>query len=77
MLGMVNYVGRWEAARMIELLDEIESAARHGLVRSTIGLPLTVPDICSGLEAQDGRTNGALYQAWFDTGLARAIAPRR
>jgi hypothetical protein len=40
--------------------------AQTDLYYLTLASALVIPDMCSGLEAADGKTTGALYQAWFD-----------
>lgn len=51
-------------------LQEIESALRARLFYLAVTVTLTIPDLCAALEASDGRTNSALYKAWYDRHLA-------
>jgi len=48
---------------------EIEHALDAGLYYLALVSTLTLPDICSALEAPDGETSGPLYKKWCGTWL--------
>jgi len=48
------------------LLQEIEKAVKAELYYLALLLTLTLPDICTALEQEDGRTDGKkLYKKWY------------
>jgi hypothetical protein len=49
---------------MDTILEEIRRAFGSGCFYLAITSSLTVPDICSALEAQSGRTTSSAYQRW-------------
>lgn len=51
---------------MKELFDQVRAAANGGLYYLALMAALAIPDICAGLEAPDGQTNGNRYATWFD-----------
>lgn len=51
------------------LSEQIKKALDAQLYYIAVMYTLTLPDICSALESQDGKTNGFLYKAWCDTWL--------
>ena len=46
--------------------DEIELALKNGLYTLALGMTVCIPDICAGLESEDGKTSGAKYKDWYD-----------
>lgn len=67
-LALANVVGgAGEAVAMvIELLDQIEGAARRGDYFLALFGALTLPSICGALESRDGNDTGKKYANWFD-----------
>jgi hypothetical protein len=57
---------------MREYLEQVGRVAETGLYYVTLQSALVIPDMCAGLEANDGKSTGALYEAWFD----EHVAPR-
>jgi hypothetical protein len=55
---------------MRDYLDQVRRVVETDLYYLTLAAALILPDMCSGLEASDGKTNGPLYQAWFDRHVA-------
>jgi len=55
---------------MREYLDQVKRVAETDLYYLTLEAALVIPDMCSGLEAVDGKTNRMLYQEWFDRHVA-------
>jgi hypothetical protein len=55
---------------METILREIEEALKAQLHFLAVSVALAVPDICSALEAPDGRATGARYEAWFNANLS-------
>jgi hypothetical protein len=53
-----------------DYLDQVHRVAHTDLYYLTLAATLVIPDMCSGLEAPDGKTTAALYQAWFDQHVA-------
>jgi hypothetical protein len=51
---------------MRDYLDQVRRVAQTDLYFVTLGSALAIPDMCAGMETNDGRTTGALYKAWFD-----------
>ena len=64
---------------MDEFLQQLLIAAEAGMYYLAILGALTVPDICAGLESEDGLTNGERYRSWFDQWVAPkyAVGPER
>jgi hypothetical protein len=58
------------AGPMEQVLNEVDLALEHKLYYLAIVLALTLPDICSALEAADGRTTAERYKSWYDSYLA-------
>ncbi len=52
------------------ILQEIERALNARLFYMAIVLSLMVPDICAGLESDDGRTSPDQYRDWYTRNLA-------
>lgn len=48
------------------LLNEIEIALLNEMCFISLQSALTIPDICSALASEDGKTNGLLYARWYD-----------
>ncbi len=46
------------------LLDELDKAIDARLFYVALILALTIPDICSALESENGRASRQLYEAW-------------
>lgn len=55
---------------MHAILDEIEQCVASSNFYAAITLALTVPDVGGALGAPDGRSDGARYQAWYDSNLS-------
>jgi hypothetical protein len=55
---------------MREYLEQVEQVADTDMYYLTLAAALVIPDMCSGLEAEDGRTTGARYEVWFDQHVA-------
>jgi len=55
---------------MQTLLADIEAALQGGHYYLVIAIVLSLPDVCSALESQDGTTSGARYKKWYGTWLA-------
>jgi hypothetical protein len=55
-----------------DLLDEIERALAGRLWLLALFGSLTIPDVCSALESEDGETKQHRYRTWFDN----SVAPR-
>jgi hypothetical protein len=55
---------------MKDYIDQVKRVAATDLYYLTLAATLIIPDMCSGLEAADGKTTGALYQDWFDQHVA-------
>jgi hypothetical protein len=55
---------------MRDYLDQVRRVSETDLYYLTLTATLVIPDMCSGLEAADGKTTGALYQGWFDRHVA-------
>jgi hypothetical protein len=55
---------------MRDYLDQVDRVAQTDLYYLTLAATLVIPDMCSGLQASDGKTTPALYQAWFDYHVA-------
>ncbi len=54
---------------MERFLTSVEQALLDKNWYSALYMALTLPDVCSSLEAVDGKTNGLKFAAWFDTYL--------
>ena len=52
------------------ILQEIERALNAHLFNLAIVLSLMLPDICAGLESDDGRTSPDRYREWYNKNLA-------
>lgn len=50
--------------------DQVRLAAKTKLYFLALAGALVIPDMCSGMETSDGRTNGVLYKAWVDEHLS-------
>jgi hypothetical protein len=70
---LVRRQGYWipmkSAGPLEPILDEAERAMAHELYYLAIMLSLTLPDICSALQEEDGRTTREAYKRWFDINL--------
>lgn len=55
---------------MDRLFDEIALAVNNGLYFLGLMGALAIPDMCAGLESEDGFTNGTKYAKWFDRWVA-------
>lgn len=55
---------------MRDYLAQVRQVSQTNLYFLTLAATLTIPDMCSGLEAPNGNTKGALYKAWFDKHVA-------
>ena len=51
---------------MEDLLEEIEAALGANLYMVAIFIAVTIPDICSALESEDGEGNSSRYKDWFN-----------
>lgn len=49
-----------------EMVDQIRRARDQGLYYLALLGALTLPDICAGLAAPDGKTSGPKYKAWVE-----------
>ena len=54
---------------MERFLASVEKALADCNWYSALYMSLTLPDVCSSLESDDGKTNGKKFAAWFDTYL--------
>lgn len=52
------------------LIDELRKAVENNLYFIAINITLTIPDICSALESENGKTRGTKYIRWVDTYFA-------
>src|SRR6266498_4055315 len=50
---------------MRDFLDQIDAATNANFYYVAFACALAVPDICTGLEASDGRATGARYRTWW------------
>ncbi len=57
---------------MNDFLSQIRAANSANLYYVALFCTLALPDICSSLEAPDGRTTAARYEYWFD----KFVAPK-
>ena len=55
---------------MDRLFQEIETAYTTGLNFVALIGALAIPDMCAGLESDDGLSNGPRYKKWFDKWVA-------
>src|SRR5262245_40511298 len=55
---------------MREYLDQVRRVAETDLYYVTLQSALVIPDMCAGLEAENGRSTPELYRAWFDEHVA-------
>jgi hypothetical protein len=51
---------------MKELLNQIQEGLKQNLYFLSLFSALTIPDICSAMESEDGLTNGNRYKKWFN-----------
>lgn len=51
---------------MDDLFNEIEKALDSKLFHMSLGITLTLPDICAALESDDGQAAGYKYRTWYD-----------
>lgn len=51
---------------MDDLFNEILRGLDAGVYQLSLSLTLCIPDICAGLESDDGRTNGSKYILWYE-----------
>ncbi len=58
---------------METILQEIGRALRGKSYYVGIMLALSIPDICSALESEDGRTHPTKYKDWYNWHLAKKI----
>jgi hypothetical protein len=54
------------------ILKEMERGLSGGHYFLALVLALTIPDICSALESDDGETNGVAYKNWYQAHLGEA-----
>lgn len=52
------------------LLNEINQAAASGMPFLAVAMTVALPDICSSLASEDGRTDGRRYKQWCQDNLA-------
>lgn len=57
---------KWKKV-MERFLTSVEQALADKNWYSALYMALTLPDVCSSLEATDSKTNGKKFAAWFDT----------
>lgn len=50
---------------MRDFLDQIELSLNQNLFLPALFCSLSLPDICAGLQSENGETNGAKYKAWY------------
>lgn len=53
------------------LLSDINKALDNGMYFIALQSALTIPDICSALESENGETNGKNYAKWYDKNVKR------
>lgn len=51
---------------MIDLVDELKQCFSNNLYRIALNTALTVPDVCSALESDDGQTKNKRYKSWVN-----------
>lgn len=51
---------------MYTLINELQHALKAGLYLTSLSSSVMIPDICSALESNDGKTSGAKYKVWVD-----------
>lgn len=49
------------------MLNEIQAAVDAGAWQVALLSALTIPDVCSSMQSQNGRTTGSKYRAWVET----------
>ncbi len=60
---------------METILHELSRALQARAYYLAIMLALAIPDICSALESEDGRTHPDKYKAWYGKYLADKFSP--
>jgi hypothetical protein len=55
---------------MDDFFRQVETAAHQGVYFLALFGALVIPDLCSALEAPDGRATGPRYKTWFDGHMA-------
>ncbi|MFY9264355.1 MAG: hypothetical protein WAO61_02865 [Solirubrobacterales bacterium] len=58
-------LGNCTLRRMRDYFDQVRAAANSDLYFLALGGALTIPDMCAAMEANDGRSTGGRYKAWF------------
>lgn len=53
------------------LIYELKKATENNLWFVAINIALTIPDICSALEYENGQTDGVKYKNWINTYLVK------
>ena len=53
------------------LLSDIEKALNNKLYFIALQSTLTIPDICSALESDNGKTDGKSYAKWYDKNVKK------
>ena len=53
------------------LINELKGAFENNLWFIAINISLTIPDICSALESENGKTDGTKYKNWINTYLVQ------
>ncbi|WP_394557828.1 hypothetical protein [Priestia aryabhattai] len=52
---------------MEDLFNEIERGLDAGVYHLALGTALCIPDICAGLQSEDGKTSGRKYKEWYNS----------
>ncbi|OPA28911.1 hypothetical protein BHL47_16430 [Bacillus cereus] len=55
---------------MEDLFNEIERGLDAGVYHLSLGIALCIPDICAGLQSDDGKTSGKKYKEWYNNYVA-------
>jgi hypothetical protein len=55
-----------------DFFDQMEAAVDAGLYYASLMCALAIPDVCGGMEAEDGQATKKRYIDWFD----RNVGPR-
>jgi hypothetical protein len=55
---------------MQDYFDQVRKAANSELYYLALAGALVIPDMCSGMDSEDGKTNSAKYIDWVDKYLA-------
>jgi len=80
LISGISYLG-FQSDRMLVLtephplemvLRDIERALDAGLWYLALAVSLSIPDICSLLELEEGWSNGNIFAAWFDKHVGKA-----